>query len=634
MCGIAGFTFKSEIDPGAALAALSRQLAPIASRGPDQHGNHVGQGIALGHVRLSVIDLQGGRQPRVDPETGDALIFNGEIYGHDRLRSELRRRGVELRDRSDTEVLFQFLRHHGVAETLNRIDGMFAFAYFDAQRRRLHLARDRFGEKPLYWGEAAGQIVFGSEPRAVLAHPSFTGTPVDLGAVGLHIHFEYIPGDRSLRAGLRKLRPGHRLEFSCGSRPLVIPYWNPDPSEQGVDVQDDERDRIARLDSLLDASIRERIIADVPVGVFLSGGIDSSLVAAIAAKYAPGIRAFTIRMPEASYDETHAATQLAASLGMKHEVADLDDGALIDSFEAVTARMDEPLADASLLPTYTLCHVARRHATVALSGDGADELFAGYVSFKANRAALPLNFMPPGLGRVIRSVLTCLPRTERYMSPEFMLQQLSYAFGLRPERQWSACMAPFAPSDTDRLWRGDARNAVSAAMPDPIAEMLDTRRRRAWSTAELLYLFTCTYLPEDILHKVDRASMMVSLEVRAPFLARAFAEYAMSLPSSDKIRGFSTKYLLRKLALRYLPHEIVHMPKHGFAVPLGRLLRHVLAGPVGDALLDRASPLAEWFERTEIERLWSEHRSGARDHRKKIWTLFTLATAVRNTQSR
>jgi asparagine synthase (glutamine-hydrolysing) len=411
-------------------------------------------------------------------------------------------------------------------------------------------------------------------------------------------------------------------------------YWRPDPDEAGhARVKESEGERVERLEALLDAGVRDRLVADVPIGVFLSGGIDSSLIAAFVARHAPGLKALTVAVPGSSYDETPAARALAASLGLAHEVVALDERALLDAFAAVTARMDEPLADSSLLPTWVLSRAARRHVTVALGGDGADELFAGYISFKANLGAAALSHIPPALGRMGRRILTTLPHSGDYMSGGFLLRQLSQASGLAPERQWAACMAPFAPEELGRLWRPEAMATAGASLEDPIAERLAARKGRGWSTAELIHLLATTYLPEDILHKVDRASMYVSLEVRAPYLGRAFAEYAMSLPSRDKIRGLKTKLLLKKLARRHLPTEIVARKKHGFAVPLARLLRESLRGPVGETLLGQASPLRDWFRPTAMERLWTEHQSGKRDHRKKLWSLFCLATAVNNTAS-
>ena len=630
MCGIAGFLRDPTRPLDADAAIVRRMLEPIAHRGPDENGIHVAGPVAFGHLRLSIVDLKGGHQPRVDAVTGDALVFNGEIYGYAALAADLIGAGVNLIDRSDTEVLFRLLQRDGVEATLEKIDGMFAFAFFEERTGRLHLARDRFGEKPLYWCTRGGSLIFGSEPAAVLAHPLTHELPIDLGAVHKFLTYEYLPGTHGFQCDLRKLAPAHVLTWS-GGRVDIRPYWAPEPDEAGTErAGDSEEDKLDRLDMLLDAAVRDRLVADVPVGVFLSGGIDSSLVAALVGKHAPGLTAFTVRMPEASYDETPAASALAASLGLSHEVIELDDAAIVRALAVLAAKLDEPFADASILPTSVLCHAARQRVTVALGGDGADELFAGYLSFKANRAARVLALIPGWVGRASRMALAALPHRGSYMSVDFLLRQLSQATGLPPARQWVACMAPFAPEELDRLWHPDVRKSAEGSAEDPLPGLL--RSERPWSTAELIRLFASTYLPEDILFKVDRSSMYSSLEVRAPFLGRTFAEYAMSLPSRDKITGFSTKHLFRKLAMRHIPREIVERSKHGFAVPLPRLLRGRLREPVGAALLDRCSPLHQWFDRREIERLWSAHQAGT-DHRKKIWTLYALATAARGRDS-
>ena len=633
MCGIVGFTRDPRHPSAVDASVLRRMLAPIAHRGPDESDTHVDERIAFGHLRLAIVDLDGGHQPRVDPTTGDALVFNGEIYGFAALAAELANAGTNLVDRSDTEVLFRMLQRYGVRATLERIDGMFAFAFYEASSGRLHLARDRFGEKPLYFLERGGVLVFGSEPKAVLAHPMGQGAAIDLGAVATFLAFEYVPGPPSLRQGLRKLPPGHLLTYFEGRLDTQC-YWRPDPDEAGTArVAESEDERLDRLEAILDETIRERLIADVPVGVFLSGGIDSSLVAAFVARHAPGLTAITVAMPEASYDETPAARALARALGLAQEIVPLDDGLIVESFDALAKRMDEPLADSSLLPTHALCRVARERVKVALGGDGADELFAGYINFPANRFAHALARVPGWAGRLARRLLAAVPHNSSYMSVDFLLRQLSQGAGVPPERQWVACMAPFAPEELDELWLPEALAAAAAGTEDPVAALLAHRAPQRWSTAELIHAFATVFLPEDILQKVDRGSMYASLEVRAPYLGRAFAEYAMSLPSTDKIRGFSRKRLLKKLALRHIPREIVEQPKHGFAVPLARLLRGPLRERVADVILAANGPLADWFRRETIERFWRDHQTGRRDHRKKIWTLFALATAVRNTAS-
>jgi asparagine synthase (glutamine-hydrolysing) len=623
------------MQPGAADAAiLRRMLGTVSYRGPDGEGIYIEGDVALGHLRLAVVDLEGGQQPRVDPATGDALIFNGEIYGYKRFAAELAGAGVNLADHSDTEVLFHLLQRGGVAATLEKIDGMFAFAFYEGHTGQLHLARDRFGEKPLYFLESDGRLIFGSEPRAVLAHPLAQALPADPGAIATFLAFEYLPGTRSLRSGLQKLAAGHRLTFTPGDHSNAVCYWQPDPDESGaLRAHESEAERLDRLDALLDTTVRDRLIADVPVGVFLSGGVDSSLIAAFVAKHAPGLSAFTVSVPHANFDEAPAAVALADSLGLKHEVITLDDTALLDAFDAITARMDEPLADSSLLATWVVSRAARSRVTVALGGDGADELFAGYLNFPTNRAAGLFARIPPAAGRALRALLSAVPHNSSYMSADFLLRQLSHGLGIEPARQWGTFMAPFAPEEIDILWQPDARPIAEKVADDPIGARLAMRGRNKWSTSELIYLFATTYLPEDILQKVDRASMYCSLEVRTPFLGRAFSEYAMSLPGEEKLHGFKTKHLLKKLALRHLPRETVERKKHGFAVPLTRLLRGPLREAVGEALLGQASPLQKWFRRETIERFWMQHQSAERDHRKKIWTLFCLSTALRNTES-
>ena len=630
MCGIVGFTRDPQQPRERDLAIIGRMLSPIAHRGPDERGTYVGQNLALGHLRLSIVDLIGGHQPRVDSDSGDVLVFNGEIYGFARLANELKSTGAQLVDRSDTEVLFRLLQRQGVANTLDRIDGMFAFAFFEGRTQRLYLARDRFGEKPLYYFERDGAIVFGSEPSSVLRHPIAEGASIDLDAVQTFLNYEYLPGDRSIRRGLRKVLPGHYVSFASG-RSESHCYWRACPEEQGTN-NESEASRLDRLDDILERSVRDRLVADVPVGVFLSGGIDSSLIAAIVSRHAPGLTAFTLSMPGASYDEAPAARQLASSLGLHHEVVELDERGLKDAFVAVTSKMDEPFADASLLPTWLLCRAARERVTVALGGDGADELFAGYVSFKANKIAHCLSAIPSSFGAAFRAGLSYLPHNSNYMSFDFLLRQISQGFGVHPAGQWVACMAPFSPECLNSLWKDDVILPSWDAMI-PIGDRLSSRGKRRWSTAELIYMFIQTYLPEDILQKVDRASMYVSLEVRAPYLGREFSEYALSLPSRDKIRGLETKSLFKKLALRHLPRSTVERKKHGFALPVGALLRGLLKEPVGDVLCGNGSVLHEWFRRDRIEQLWSEHKLGKKDHRKQIWTLFSLATAVHNTRS-
>jgi asparagine synthase (glutamine-hydrolysing) len=614
MCGIAGFSA-----PGAdADAILRRMTMAVAHRGPDAEGHWVDSAVAMGHRRLTVIDPIGGQQPRVDTTTRDVLVFNGEIYDYRRHAAALRADGVPLRDASDTEVLFQMLRRYGVSETLKRIDGMFAFAFCDGRSGQISLARDRFGEKPLFYAVIDGVLIFASELKALRRHPLCARVDFDLEAIGAYLTFDYVPAPRTGFARLCKLPPAHRLTFTAGDA-SVEPYWRI-PSSRAAMFEGSREEAVDHLDTLLRRSIETRLVADVPVGVFLSGGIDSALIAALASDYTPGIAAYTIRFEGQGYDETPYAAAVAAKYGLRHEVRDVSDASALRALDSIETKLDEPFADASIVPTYLVCEAARAGVTVALGGDGADELFAGYMNFQAGRMARLMARLPRVSGPALRALLAALPASDRYMSLPFKLAQLSQGFGAPAAHQAFLWMAPFSdaarrPLRVDPLPVAGGLRTVDAIAEDAPNE--DTTRL-------MQRLFTSIYLPDDILTKVDRASMYNSLEVRAPYLAREIAEFAFSLPSSWQMNGITTKYLLRRLAERYLPDDLVRRGKHGFALPVAGMLRGALRERVTDVLLDRKNPLAGLFRRVEIERLLAAHMSGRRDHRKRLWSLYAL----------
>ena len=625
MCGIAGFTAPGP-DAEQVIAAMNSALA---HRGPDGQGSFVDRGIALGHTRLAIIDLSGGAQPRVDPTTGDALTFNGEIYGYRALADELRAVGIALRDRSDTEVLFQLIRRDGVPRAASRIDGMFAFVFRDGASGAVHLVRDRFGEKPLYWGLARGQLVFASEVSALLCHPAFRNTGLDRLAAYRYLLFEYLPRTGSGWVGIERLEPGTILTWRDG-RIAVERYWQP-PIEQRAVGPDEATER---LDELLRGSVRRQIVADVPVGVFLSGGVDSGLITALASEAAPDLTAFTVRVAaqsfDESFDETQHAVTVARHLGVRHEVVELAAGDLVQAFDAVSERLAEPLGDSSLLPTWLVCRAARRLMTVALGGDGADELFAGYPNFAVQRFAPAMRLVPSAFGRMLGRAVVALPSAGGYMNRRFLLRQLSQGFGVAASRQSFLWMAPFAPEDLAALWRRSALPDEALACAFAPIDRCAAEAARLSAVDLLLHLFLVTYLPDDILIKTDRAAMFNSLEVRAPFLDRRFAEYACALPTGLKLRGGTRKYILKRLARRYLPPAIVERKKHGFAVPIGGLIRTLFRERCRDVLLSQGNPAADWFNRAALEELIDEHLAGERDHGKKLWSLYILfAVAAR-----
>jgi asparagine synthase (glutamine-hydrolysing) len=619
MCGIAGFTAPG-LEARDVLGAMNRTLA---HRGPDGSGTFVDSSVALGHTRLAIIDLAGGAQPRVDRATGDALVFNGEIYGYRALADELRDAGVTLRDRSDTEVLFQLIRRDGVRGAVARIDGMFAFAFRDGASGAVHLVRDRFGEKPLYWGLARGQLVFASEMSALLCHPALRDTGLDRLAAYRFLLFEYLPRTGSGWIGIERLEPGTILTWRNG-RIAVERYWQP-PVEQRAVGPDEATER---LDELLRGSVRRQIVADVPVGVFLSGGVDSGLITALATEAAPDLTAFTVRVAaeglDESFNETPQAVAVAHHLGVRHEVVELAAGDLVQACDAISERLAEPLGDSSLLPTWLVCRAARRLMTVALGGDGADELFAGYPNFAVQRFASAMRLVPPTFGRMLGRAVARLPSGAGYMNWRFLLRQLSQGFGEAVGRQSFLWMAPFAPENLDALWARSAlpENALARAFA-PIDRCIAEAAGLS-AVDMLLHLFLVTYLPDNILTKTDRAAMFNSLEVRAPFLDRRFAECACALPTGLKLCGGTRKYILKRLALRYLPPAIVDRKKHGFAVPIGVLIRTLFRERCRDVLLSVANPVSDWFDRTALEAMLDEHLAGRHDHGKQLWALYIL----------
>ncbi len=619
MCGIVGFTNPA---PGAH-RILAEMNAALGHRGPDGTGDFVDDGIALGHTRLAIIDVSGGAQPRVDQASGDALVFNGEIYGYRALAAELRGCGVALRDRSDTEVLFQLIRREGVRRAVQQIDGMFAFAFRDGATGALYLVRDRFGEKPLYYGMLGGEIVFASEVTALQCHPGFSDVVPDRTAAYNFLLYEYLPGAESGWEGIAKLEPGTIL-IAKGGDIAIEQYWRPPLGPVGVAARR-EAEAEDRLEELLSASVRDRVIADVPVGVFLSGGLDSSLITAFALKVSPDLTAFSVRIGRDSFDETPYAIEVARHLGVRHQVVALDDVDLTVAFDAIAEKLGEPLADSSLLPAYLVCRAARGLMTVALGGDGADELLFGYPNFAVQRFARVMRLIPASVAGFIEHAINALPGDENYMNRRFLATQLVQGFGAAVTRQSFLWMAPFGPNRMAALWRRSA--LPSETVGDHAFAAVERRAAEAGNVTDverLAYQFLTTYLPEDILTKTDRASMFNSLEVRAPFLSRDLAEYACGLPTGLKLRRGVKKYILKQLACRHLPERIAYRKKHGFAVPIGSLIRTLFWTQCRDVLMSTGNPVAAWYRRDAIEALLSEHASGRIDHGKKLWALYVL----------
>ncbi len=606
---------------------MARALAP---RGPDGEGYWRAPGVALGHRRLAVIDLtRAAAQPLGNEDGGVQVVFNGEIYNFGELRAELRARGHVFRSQGDTEVLVHGYEEWG-DEVVNRIDGMFAFALWDARHRRLLAARDRMGKKPLYFASIARAgapplFAFASELKALLGVPGFD-RGIDHEALCRYLVHEYVPEPHTIFRGARKLGAGQRLRLEIRNdatcEPRIDRYWDLPFSDQPRAAGDDEA--ATELRTLLLAAVRRRLVADVPVGIFLSGGIDSSSVAALAAELAgpDNVRTFSIGFSEASFDESSHARRVARHLGTKHSEERLDAHALLDVLPKVVDFLDEPLADASIVPTYLLSAFTRRHVTVALGGDGGDELFAGYQTFLADAwGRLYFDRMPERLRRAVASAARLLPARTGYFSLDFKMNQFLQGGDVPGPRRHQRWMASFLPEHLAGLLAPELGHQL---VRDPL-DRVDQRTsegpaRTAWD--RLMDYYAHFYLADDVNTKVDRASGAVGLEVRAPFLDTALVAFACHLPPHQRLRWRTPKFILKQAMRGRLPDDILDRRKQGFAVPVARWMREDLSSALRDELAPDKLRREGHFDPTFVEGIVSDHLSGRRDRRKALWTLF------------
>jgi asparagine synthase (glutamine-hydrolysing) len=611
MCGIAGFLTP----PGqrADRRLIEGMIATLHHRGPDSVGYHVEGRVALGVARLRVVDLATGDQPLANEDGSVQVVLNGEVYNHGALRETLRGAGHRFATRSDTEVIAHLWEEYG-PHCVTLLDGMFGVALWDRRREQIWLARDRMGEKPLYYAEAGGGVVFASELRALLAHPAMTRA-LDLQGLSRYLAYDFVPDPHSLVRGVRKLGPGEELTLSDGKTRLSR-YWDiPFCPRPAVDERLWEHEIRARLDE----SVRLRLAADVPVGCFLSGGIDSSAVTATAARQRSGIRTFSVGYAEGPYDERRFARLVAERYATRHEelvVSAADALALVPD---VGALMDEPLADMSFIPLHLLARAARASVTVALTGDGGDELFAGYPTMAAD-------WWHRGFGRLPRVARAALTQAARRLPDsreglrEFLLavdypanaRNQALLGGLPPERA-AALLSPAARAGLGGFDAYGDIDAALASCPSP-----DVRDR-------LIYRYCKLYLAGQNLANADRASMAVSLELRAPLLDHAFVELVGQIPARLKFRGFrGLKRLLRRALADRLPPEIAARGKQGFGVPLGAWLRGPLAPVLHELLAGPRLRAAGVLDPTAVGRLVAEHLSGAREHARILWALLVF----------
>jgi asparagine synthase (glutamine-hydrolysing) len=608
MCGITGICVQ---DPsrGVDVRLLEAMTASIAHRGPDGSGSFLGRQVGLGHRRLSIIDLATGDQPIYNEDGSIALVFNGEIYNYKELRQELMGRGHQLRTQSDTEVIVHLYEDFG-DDCVDHLNGMFAFALWDAKRERLLVARDRLGERPVYYSEHDGRLLFGSELKAILQDGSIP-RDVDLVALDDYLAYGYIPAPATIFKRVRKLRAGERLVWDAVGGVKTEIYWtvpfSPGPWRS-------EEDWIAELRALLEDSIALRLRSDVPVGAFLSGGLDSNGIVALAARQlSTPLQTFSVGFGEADFDELALGRLTAQRYQTDHHEIMVRPGDL-SSFVDLVNHFDEPFGDASMLPTYYVAREARRFVKVCISGDAGDELFAGYSQYRQMQRYAAVDKIPSSIRRVVFGTAAALLPDSA--PGKGLLGRLSVNGGARYQRQ----IGVFSLAERRRLLRPEiGRGCAESRLFDPFYKV------NGLDPISLCQLVDQnTYLPEDVLVKVDRAALKNGLEVRIPFLDHRLVELVNSMPVDLKLRGGVRKYILRRLLRDDVPAEILAAPKRGFGMPLKHWLRGELHDFARDLLLSSDSRSAAYFERSAVERLLASHDRGGRDLSERIWTLLVL----------
>jgi len=630
MCGICGFVSTSTRSRPGSSEIVRAMSDAIAHRGPDGEGVWVDDaaGIGFGHRRLAFIDLtSGGLQPMSSASGRHVVTFNGEIYNYRELRGELESAGHSFRSQSDTEVLIEACERWGVEAAVKRLIGIFAFGLWDREERTLYLVRDQLGVKPLYWGEIDGTLLFGSELKALIAHPQWRAE-IDRDALTAYFRHNYVPAPHTIYRGVFKLPPGSVLTLRRGAAPSITAYWDAwSVAREGFDTPFDLPESVVvdQLEAVLKNAVKSQMVADVPIGAFLSGGIDSSTVVALMqAQSEHPVRTFTIGFREGDYDEAGHARAVAHHLGTEHTELFVSPDDARDLIPSIADWFDEPFGDSSQLPTFLVAQMTRRHVTVALSGDGGDEVFAGYDRYlHADRLWRHIRPIPRalrrGAARMLRAVPATvwdrlsapLPRSLRSRPLGDMLHKIAAIIGLNDEdaiyrflmSQWKDPENLVLGGHEPRGILGDA--SVARGIPDFISRMQA--------------LDAVTYLPDDILAKVDRTSMAVALEARVPLLDPRVVAFAWRLPPPLRIRHGKGKWLLRQVLHRYVPDALVERPKMGFGMPIGIWLRGPLRDWAEDLLNEERLRADGLLDPKPVRQKWHEHLSGRRDWQYALW---------------
>lgn len=637
MCGITGWiNLQQSNSKDHTEAVLHSMCETILHRGPDSEGLWMDDSVALGMRRLSIIDLKTGDQPVFNEDRSVVAMQNGELYNYRKVRDSLKKKGHRFVTQTDTEVIPHLYEEYG-EDFVDQLNGMFAIAIWDTRRKKLILARDRFGEKPLYYGVFDGKLIYGSEPKAILAHPAVR-PELDLDALRHYLSFDYVPAPMSIYKGISKLPAAHILIVEKGKvrtrRYWDLTWFDPPwaipmagtvrPRSNGKYAPGVDRAAVELRDLLSDA-VRMRLVSDVPLGILLSGGIDSSTVAAFAKQHASGtVKTFSIGFEEDSFDESKYARLVARHLGTEHHEEILSAERAGDLVSEIGRWMDEPLSDGSLIPTYMLSRFVRKHVTVALGGDGGDELFAGYPMYFGHKVAALYGAIPKFVrGGLIEPVVNALPVSTRNMSFDYKAKRFVASSNFDTVTRHHSWFGSFPLNEHADLLTDDVLRHSDGDIYSGARAMLDLCDAPT-EIERMQFLDINFYMAEDILTKVDRAAMAVSLETRAPFLDPRVGQFAASLPLEYKLRRNKGKYVLKRAVADLLPREILQRPKKGFGIPIAEWLKGRLNPLLHDLLSSQRLKDQGLFNADHVQNLIREHETGKASNHKQLWTLLVF----------
>ena len=621
MCGITGWINLKQSDARDHTEAVLHSMCErIVHRGPNSEGIWMDDTVALGMRRLSVIDLNTGDQPVFSEDRSVIAMMNGELYNYREVRLTLEQRGHKFTTKSDTEILPHLYEEYG-EDLLDHLNGMYAFSLWDTRKKKLIIARDRFGEKPLYYGVFDGKLLYASEPKAILAHPSVKAE-LNLDAMRHYLSYDYVPAPHSIYKGIFKLPAAHVLTVENGEI-KTRRYWNLTFSKNGHTPSLEKA--AMELKDLLSDAVRMRLVADVPLGILLSGGLDSSTVAAFATQHATDtVKTFSIGFTEDSFDETKYARQVAAHLGTDHHEEILSVAKAAELIGDIGTWLDEPLSDGSLIPTYLLSRFVRKHVTVALGGDGGDELFAGYPMYYGHKVAKLYSSVPEFVrSGLIEPVVRSLPVSTKNLSFEYRAKRFVRSSNYDTITRHHSWFGSFTPDEQKYLLTEHVLKESNGDIYAGARELLKICDAKS-EIEQMQYLDMNFYMAEDILTKVDRASMAVSLETRAPFLDPRVGQFAASLPLDYKLRGSKGKHILKKSVEGLLPSAILHRSKKGFGIPIAEWLKTLLNPLMHDMLAPERLKTQGLFESEYVQKLMAEHERGVASNHKQLWTLLVF----------